>query len=116
MTQPQPPRPPEFKFQVPDHLAGGVYSNLVGVWHTPYEFTLDFAVMQPGELDFDEDGNQRVVVPSRVVARVKLPPAMMFELLQALNRDMTLYEEQLGGPIPRPGNPGPDPQVYPPGA
>ena len=47
MTEPAAPPParPSFALQVPDALEGGVYSNLVTVWHTPYEFTLDFAVM-----------------------------------------------------------------------
>ena len=46
MTEPAPPPArPSFALQVPDALEGGVYSNLVAVWHTPYEFTLDFAVM-----------------------------------------------------------------------
>jgi hypothetical protein len=113
MTQPQPPGQPEFKIQVPDELAGGVYSNIVSVWHTPYEFTLDFAVTQPGELVSDEDGTQRVVMPTRVVARVKLPPAQVFELMQALSRNERLYEENFGA-IRRPGASGDEPPLFPP--
>ena len=51
MTEPAPPPArPSFALQVPDALEGGVYSNLVAVWHTPYEFTLDFAVMLPTQM------------------------------------------------------------------
>lgn len=111
MTQPQPQ--PEFKIQVPDELASGVYSNIVGVWHTPYEFTLDFAVMMPGELAQDDEGNSRVVIPARVVARVKLPPAQVFELMQALSKNENIYEERLG-PIHRPGKTDGDSPLFPP--
>lgn len=110
MTQPQ---PPEFKVQVPDELAGGVYSNFIAVWHSPYEFTLDFAVMAPPEAVTDDDGNQRTVVPGRVVSRVRIPPAAVFELMQALSKNERLYEDRFG-PIPRPGqSPGNEP-LFPP--
>ncbi len=36
------PQTPQFAFEVPDQIAAGVYSNVVAVWHSPYEFTLDF--------------------------------------------------------------------------
>lgn len=111
--QPQPPQPAEFRLQVPDDLAAGVYSNIVAVWHTPYEFTLDFAVMQPGELVADDEGNQRPVIPARVVARVKIPPAQVFELMQALSKNERIYEERLG-PIQRPGARGQEPPLFPP--
>jgi hypothetical protein len=116
MTQPQPPQPPprpEFNIQVPDDLTSGVYSNIVAVWHTPYEFTLDFATMQPTQIVKDADGNQRPIVPARVVARVKIPPAAVFELMQALSRNERLYEERLG-PIQRPGSSGQEPPLFPP--
>jgi hypothetical protein len=38
---------PNLELQVPEDLEGGTYSNFLAVWHTPYEFTLDFAVLQP---------------------------------------------------------------------
>ena len=82
----------QLQVQVPDDLQGGVYANMAAVWHTPYEFTLDFAVLQPPMAD--DEGNQ--VVPARVVARVKFPPSQIFQLLQAINGNMTAYEEQFG--------------------
>jgi hypothetical protein len=114
MTQPQPSQP-EFSFQVPDELASGVYSNVVAIWHTPYEFTLDFASTQPVQVVEDDDGNRRPVIPARVVARVKIPPAAVFELMQALSTNERVYEERLG-PIRRPGHPGQDPPLFPPDA
>lgn len=90
-----------FAFQVPDDLTGGVYSNVVAVWHTPYEFTLDFAVMLPAQQVPGSDGNSQVT-PCRVVSRVKIPPAVVFELMRALSVNENLYEQRIG-PIPRPG-------------
>jgi Protein of unknown function (DUF3467) len=113
MTQPQPAQPPEFKLQVPDDLTSGVYSNIMAVWHTPYEFTLDFAVMLPNEIAADDAGNQKTVIPARVVARVKIPPAQVFALMQALSTNEQLYEEGIG-PIPKPGPAAPEPPLFPP--
>jgi hypothetical protein len=99
---------------VPDALEGGVYSNLVAVWHTPYEFTLDFAVMMPTQVATPAEGGEAVpVIPARVVARVKIPPATVFEVMRALSHNERRYEENIG-PIPRPGRPGADPPLYPP--
>jgi hypothetical protein len=89
----------QLQLQVPEEVQGGVYANMAGVWHTPYEFTLDFAVLQPPAAD--ADGNP--VVPARVVARVKFPPSQVFQLLQAINSNMTAYEHQYGA-ISDPGS------------
>ncbi len=108
LSVPMTPSPEKsFAFQVPDDLTGGVYSNVVAVWHTPYEFTLDFAVMLPAQQVPGSDGNSQVT-PCRVVTRVKIPPAVVFELMRALSVNENLYEERIG-PIPRPGRAqGPD--------
>jgi Protein of unknown function (DUF3467) len=111
----QPAQRPEFRFQVPDDLTAGVYSNLVGVWHSPFEFTLDFAVTLPPELVTDDDGTQRIEVPARVVARVKLPPAQVFELMQVLSQNERSYEQNFGQ-ISRPGASGQEPPLFPPEA
>lgn len=95
MTQAQQPK---IQMQVPDDLQAGVYANLTAVWHTAYEFTLDFAVMQPVLVD---DGGDPLL-PARIVSRVKIPTALMFQLMQALNTNMTLYENVFG-PIKEPG-------------
>lgn len=90
-------KPVSFRIEVPDEIQGGVYANMLSVWHTPHEFTLDFSATLPTENT--EDG---VVVPCRVTSRVKVPPTLLFDLLSALNENMTLYEEAFGE-IKRPG-------------
>lgn len=86
---------------VPDDMTGGVYSNVVAVWHTPYEFTLDFAVMLPAQQVPAAEGAPQAT-PCRVVSRVKIPPDVVFQLMRALSVNERLYEQRIG-PIPRPG-------------
>jgi hypothetical protein len=81
------PEQQELQINVPDEVAAGVYSNMVLVWHTPYEFTLDFAAIEP------TDTNR---VPCRVVSRVRIPPTVIFDLMRALNENMAKYEEKFG--------------------
>lgn len=83
-----------FDFELPDELQGGVYANLLNVWHTPYEFTLDFSVIQPTTQQPVE--GEVPVIPARVVARMRIPPSIVFEVLKALNCNMTRYEAKLG--------------------
>jgi Protein of unknown function (DUF3467) len=88
----------QFQFTVPDEVAAGVYSNLVLVWHTPYEFTLDFAALEPSD---------STPVPCRVVSRVRIPPTVIFDLMRALNENMATYEASFGE-IRRVGGPRPE--------
>ncbi len=89
---------PEFQMVVSEELEGGVYANFLGVWHSPYEFTLDWCVTQPPQTT--EEG--AVVMPARVVSRVKIPVTLIFDVLRALNENMTRYEQSFGE-IRRPG-------------
>jgi hypothetical protein len=96
-------RPTEFQIQVPNELEPGVYANFLSVWHTAYEFTLDFGVTQPPQVD-QEDPDAPVRVECRVVSRVKIPVTVLFDVLRALNENMTRYE-QVFGEIKRPEPP-----------
>ena len=95
MTEPQ----PQIAIHVPEDVQAGVYANMAAVWHTPFDFTLDFAVLQPTTPG--PDGQP--VIPAQVVARVKFPPSQIFQLLQAINANMTNYEAAYG-PITEPTN------------
>lgn len=87
---------PEFRVYVTPEMEGGVYANLLGVWHTAYEFTLDFCATQPPQPRDPGDPESPGVVPCRVVARIKIPPTLIFDVLQALNQNMTKYEAKYG--------------------
>jgi hypothetical protein len=92
---------PDFVFHVPPELETGTYANILAVWHSPHEFTLDFAVTNQS-VSAGENGP--VTVPCSTVARVKVAPSVLFDLLRALNQNMTQYENEYGE-IQRPGEP-----------
>jgi hypothetical protein len=87
-------RPTNFNVQIPPELEGGTYANFLGAWHTGHEFTLDFAVTQPPVVP--ENPTEPTTVPCRVVTRVKIPPTLIFDILRALNENMTTYENTFG--------------------
>lgn len=91
-----PERRVEFTIDLPPELAGGVYSNFLAVWHTRHEFTLDFASTQAVIRPDDADPDSPVQVPCRVVARVKIPVSVIFDVLRAMNENMTRYESKFG--------------------
>lgn len=97
----------EFQIIVPPDLERGAYANFLSVWHTPFEFTLDFAALELPQRTDPENAESPVRVPCRVVARVKIPPTVLFDVLRALNENMTKYESTYGE-IRRPG--GQDPE------
>jgi hypothetical protein len=89
----------QFQFQVPGDLEIGVYSNTMSIWTGPHDFTLDFAIT--GQSVPQEDGS--VVVPCRVVTRVKIPLAMAQDVLRAMATHVSDFEAQVGR-IPRIGD------------
>jgi hypothetical protein len=91
---------PEFQVVVPPGEEAGVYANFLGVWHSPYEFTLDFCVTQPPQPS--EADPVRTVMPCLVVSRIKIPVTLIFDVVRALNENMTRYEDTFGE-ISRPG-------------
>src|SRR5436309_4799873 len=88
-----------FEIQIPPELEPGQYANFLSVWHTPFEFTLDFAATQPSR-----PTDTGVSVPCRVVARVRIPPPVMLDVLGAMNENVSRYQQSFGE-IHRPGQP-----------
>ncbi len=79
---------------IPPELEGGIYANAFLVWHTEHEFTLDFAVARadPEQTECDPlRGNQYLLV-----ARLRIPVTLVFDVLLALNRRLTDYERAFG--------------------
>jgi hypothetical protein len=76
----------------------GVYANFASVWHTPDSFVLDFAVVlgPPGPGTDAGTGEALVAVPARVVSRVRIPPQQVFELMKALEQQLTSFEKETG--------------------
>lgn len=111
MSNPPQNLPVAFELRAEPHMAGGVYANGLAIWHTAHEFTLDFMVnAQPPQPAQTEDGVAVLRTPYQLVARVRVPPGAVFDVLRALNENMTQYE-QAYGPIRKPGD---DQPLYPP--
>jgi Protein of unknown function (DUF3467) len=84
------------RVDVPDDLRGGVYANFLYLWHSPYEFTFDFAVVglaEPVDSDVAESG---FAIPYRVVARIRIPVALVFDILRLINASLANYEATWG--------------------
>ena len=82
--------------RTPEKWTTGVYANGVGVWFTQTDFTLDFVVNLPPELKMGADGGQQLLSPQQVVARVKVPPPLVFQLMRNLSTNLDRYEGQYG--------------------
>lgn len=96
-----------FEFRIAPELEAGHYANVLGVWHTPHDFTLDFSVTLPPVAP--SDPNELPVIPCQIVSRVKVAPSLIFDLLRTLNENMTRYEAQYGE-IQRLGQTGDKPE------
>ena len=71
---------------------GGVYANVVNVWHTGLELTLEFAVSL-------REGSH---LPDAVyVAWMKVPPRVAWELAQQISNHVAQFEEEYGRFTPR---------------
>lgn len=88
--------PANFEVQVSPELETGAYANFLSVWHSAHEFTFDFSVTQPPIPQNPEDPASPVTVPCRVVARLKIPPTLVFDIMRALNENMSGYEGTFG--------------------
>lgn len=98
-------RPVHFRIEVPAALENGQFANFLSVWSGPHEFTLDFAVTgQPEQTD------EQVVVPTRVVSRIKVPLSLADDILRALAQTVTQFESAAG----RIYKPGDNKPLFPP--
>lgn len=85
-----------FTVEVPPDLESGIYANFMAVWSGQHDFTLDFSVT--GQPRIEDD---KVVVPTQVVSRIKVPLTLAEDILQALAKHVTKFEEA-AGPIRKP--------------
>lgn len=92
----------QINIEITPEIAGGIYSNLALIAHSPSEFIIDFAQVMPG------------VPKPKVASRVILTPEHAKRLLKALMDNIEKYESENGkivlrqGPMPVPpmGNMG----------
>lgn len=98
MTEQQQPPEQRFEIEIGEDVEPGVHADFASLWHTPDTFVLDFASLRRmPEGGVDEDtGRQIIKLPTRIVARVKVPPKQVFELMKALERQLSLWEVETG--------------------
>jgi hypothetical protein len=85
-----------FEIVTPDDQIAGVHADLVGVWHTPESFVFDFSVVsQPASVRV-EGGRRVVTQPAQVVSRVRMPPGQIFEVMRALEQQLSSWERENG--------------------
>jgi Protein of unknown function (DUF3467) len=93
-------QPPEHRVEItvpPEHEVG-VYAGFASVWRTQDSLVIDFAtaVRPPTVLEDDESGTSYVHVPAQVVSRVRIPPSQVWELMKALEQNLSAYERESG--------------------
>jgi len=74
----------QINIELTDEIAGGVYSNLAIITHSPTEFILDFVSMMPG------------APKAKVKSRVVMTPQHAKRLYKALADNLSKYESQFG--------------------
>lgn len=95
---------------VPENQSAGTYANGFGTWFNQTDFTIDYFVHLPASEQTDEAGETYLHAPVQVVSRIKLPPTLIFRLMQQLESAYTDYESMFGPVTPL----GDDPTLIPP--
>jgi Protein of unknown function (DUF3467) len=76
--------PQQLNIEVPDDIAGGIYSNFVIVGHSGAEFVLDFVQVLPGL--------PKAIVRSRII----MSPQHAKRLMGAMEENLHRYETSFG--------------------
>ena len=97
-----PDRDLNYDFEISPETRTGVYANIVRIWYSPYEFALDWGLTGVVEAEDPDDPTSPFRLPVSLVARVRVPTGLIFDVLRALNEAMTSYEA-IFGEIRRPG-------------
>jgi hypothetical protein len=94
-----PPDPPQVQLQVdlPLEMETGVFADYASLWFTRDTFVIDFVASKtPVQVVTDPDGGPQAISPGRVVARIRVPPAQVFDIASKLTQALTAWEEQTG--------------------
>ncbi len=83
-NDPNQPQQQQMNIEINEDVAGGVYSNLAVINHSPSEFVVDFVQVMPG------------VPKARVKSRVILTPQHAKRFLRALSDNIKKFEQTHG--------------------
>ena len=96
MTEPSAPLPNQYTMEIPTEVVDGHFADFVSLWHTRDTFVLDFAALKAAPQRGEQDGTPVLHHPTRVVSRVRIPPAQVFELMKALEVQLSAWERETG--------------------
>ncbi len=92
---------PILNVDVPADRVAGVHADYASVWTTPETCIIDFlAVTEPIRPLVGEDGVSRPKVNTTLVSRVRIPPTHVWELMRALEKQLSQWEATHGKPKP----------------
>ena len=74
----------QINIELTDEVAGGIYSNLAIITHSPSEFVLDFVSLMPG------------APKAKVKSRIVMTPQHAKRLYKALADNLSKYESTFG--------------------
>ena len=74
----------QINIELTDDIAGGIYSNLAIITHSPTEFVLDFVSLMPG------------APKAKVKSRIVMTPQHAKRLYKALADNLSKYESNFG--------------------
>ncbi|NIP85048.1 MAG: DUF3467 domain-containing protein, partial [Planctomycetales bacterium] len=84
----QPARAGHLSARVPENVGGGVFSTGVILMTGATEFVLDFV--------------QNLSPPAKIVARVVVPHAVLPQVVDALRKNLEMYQQKFGPPAELP--------------
>ncbi|MCL1838488.1 MAG: DUF3467 domain-containing protein [Propionibacteriaceae bacterium] len=80
----------QLQVRIREELAGGNFADFIRAWHTDEAFVLDFAAFsEPPRMEDDT-----VIREATVVSRVRIPPSQVFELMKALEQQLSAWEKE----------------------
>ncbi|MDR1833740.1 MAG: DUF3467 domain-containing protein [Propionibacteriaceae bacterium] len=82
----------QMRIRMSEQTALGVFADFIRAWHTNDSFVLDFvALNEPVHAD-EDDGS--MIIDGSVTARVRIPPGQVFELMKALEQQLSAWERE----------------------
>lgn len=92
---------PIIKVDVQPSAVAGVHADYASVWTTPETCVIDFlTVTEPIRPQVGEDGVSRPLVNTSLVSRVRIPPTHVWELMKALEKQLSAWEAKHGRKAP----------------
>lgn len=83
----------QLSVELPAELRVGVHAEIAAVWHTQESFTIDFiSPFSPATADAEG----QVTQPAQIVARVRLPVSVIFNVARAISENVAIYEQTYG--------------------